>query len=108
MTAEEQLNQLPNEGRAAVNDNLEYKIYQFGNYPTIRVPDPKTGTINIKGKNHSWRLKMPAEADWTGGRAGTEDELAAWEEERELEGKKKGKRRKQLNGDVPPSTNEVI
>lgn len=57
-----------------MNDNHEYKVYQFGNYPVMK---------NAKPKNTTWRLKLPADADWTGGRQGTEKELREWEEERE-------------------------
>ena len=62
---------MPNEGKLKMNDNKEFKVYQYGNFPVM---------TNAKPKNTAWRLKLPPEADWTGGRAGTEKELKAWEE----------------------------
>lgn len=68
----ELIQQMPNEGKLKTNDKLEHKVYQYGNYPI----QGKTA----KPKNGQWRLKMPPNADWTGGRQGTEKELAAWHE----------------------------
>lgn len=55
-----------------MNDNFEYKVYQYGNYPVM---------TNAKPKNTTWRIKLPAEADWTGGVAGSARELAELEED---------------------------
>ena len=37
-------------------------------------------TATGKPKNGVFRIKMPPDADWTGGRAGTKEELEAWAE----------------------------
>ena len=40
-----------------INNKLQYKVYQFGNYPLLKDGSPKSGV---------WRIKLPADADWTG------------------------------------------
>lgn len=38
------------------NEKLEYKVFEFGNYPTLSNGKPRGGVL---------RLMLPADADWT-------------------------------------------
>ena len=57
---------MPNEGVLIMNEKLQHKVYQYGSYPINKDAKPKNGTF---------RIKMPPNPDWTGGRQGTTEEL---------------------------------
>jgi hypothetical protein len=40
-----------------LNENQEYKVFEFGNFPVLNTGKPKAGV---------YRMKLPADADWTG------------------------------------------
>ena len=43
------------------NEKLEYKVYEYGNYPMIEI-EPNT----YRPKNGVFRMMLPSDADWTG------------------------------------------
>ena len=63
---------MPNEGLLKKDELNNYKVYQFGSFPL--------NSVTGKPKNGVFRIKLPPEADWTSGRAGTRQELLVWEE----------------------------
>ena len=65
------------------NAKFEYRPYEFGNYPLRDDGRPRGGT---------WRLSLPADADWS--RRGENKEADASGKESGLEKKSPGKKKK--------------
>ena len=46
-----------NGGKLVPNNKLEYKVFEYGNFPLLQKNKPRGGV---------YRMSLPSEGDWTG------------------------------------------
>lgn len=57
--------------RLEISKKQEYRVFEFGNYPERKVTIE--GVTHLKPKGGCFRLRLPADADWSRPTKGGED-----------------------------------